>query len=86
MNRGTKHSPLPMNHTLEPPLTPALSPYEGERVNLSLILEHVNDLDIRGLRIHGFNARKSVREISPWLFRIIIPPSSNFGAAEKGSG
>jgi hypothetical protein len=31
--------------TKDRPLTPALSPYEGERENLSLVLEHANDLD-----------------------------------------
>jgi hypothetical protein len=33
----------------EQPLTPALSPCEGERENLSLILEHASDLDFRAV-------------------------------------
>jgi hypothetical protein len=47
------------------PLTPALSPYEGERVNLSLVLECSNGLDFRGEEVwhpsgmHGLEANGS---------------------------
>ncbi len=33
------------------PLTPALSPYEGERVNGSLVLEHTKNLDFRSWEV-----------------------------------
>jgi hypothetical protein len=32
-------------HTNEQPLIPAFSPYEGEKEDLSLILEHASGLD-----------------------------------------
>jgi hypothetical protein len=37
----------------ERPLTPALSPYEGERENLSLAIEHANGLDSCGSELMG---------------------------------
>ena len=69
MNPDGKDQPLPMNPDgNEQPLIPAFSPYEGEKVNLSLVCEHANGLDIRSKQVHGFNAGNSVRGI-------LTPPS-----------
>jgi len=51
---GRERRTLTMNLNVNnQPLIPAFSPYEGEKENRSLDWEHANDLDFRGLRVHG---------------------------------
>ena len=61
-NSDAHEQPVPMNrHAKDQPLIPAFSPYEGEKENLSLVLERANDSDLRDFRVHVVNARKSAR-------------------------
>jgi hypothetical protein len=55
-NSDAHEQPVPMNrHAKDQPLIPAFSPYEGEKENLSLVLEHANGLD--PLSAASFNRR-----------------------------
>jgi hypothetical protein len=53
--------------TNEQPLIPAFSPYEGEKVNLSLVLEQTSDLDFRGL---ASSSPSPFQRASRWSRRI----------------
>jgi hypothetical protein len=58
--RDDKEQPLAINPSEQQdrPLTPALSPYEGERESISLALEHANDLDFRSLGLGSMRERR----------------------------
>src|SRR5204863_549463 len=73
---------IPMNpDDKEQPLTPALYPYERERVNRSLVLEHASGLDSRCLQVQEFNVRASVRRNLTQIFRTVLLLLAGAGAA-----
>jgi hypothetical protein len=70
-NSKVNEQPLPtIPHINQQPLIPAFSPYEGEKENLSLVLEQSTEVDFRNMDSMG---EKQFRRNHPGLLPLSAP-------------